>query len=369
MKKLELLSTLLRIFQNAKGILSAFFLSLLVSSCLPNRYIKPDNNVPNLKFTRLVTGTSAISGIQFFNDKNGFLWTIYGEAYKTIDGAVSWKRINSTSTPLGGLTFLNEKVGIGFSKLPNNPDKNLLVKTTDGGETWKPIYEIPSNATCSNRVIDDGKRILFFINNTSITPQNTKRESFLVYSENEGVSWKMDKYDSMNIFHISFADKNVGFAAGAFTNNETILRTEDGGKSWKPFNLTSKGISKASSILFTNATVGVIDNQWKTIDKGQTWTAIRGLETYENLHFVNVKDGYAFGSGEISKLSKKSDMLQVYASVSLTKDGGVTWYNNDKISMIPAITRVSFVNEKLAFGIAFSENYYAGELIRIDITN
>ena len=112
MKKLELLRVLLQISQYAKGILSVFFLSFLLASCLPNRYIKPDNNVPNVKFTRLATGTSAISGIQFFNDNNGFLWTIYGEVYKTIDGALSWKRINANSSSLAGLTFLNEKEGI-----------------------------------------------------------------------------------------------------------------------------------------------------------------------------------------------------------------------------------------------------------------
>jgi photosystem II stability/assembly factor-like uncharacterized protein len=369
MKKLELLSLFLRISQNPKGVLSALILSSLLVSCLPNRYIKPDNNVPNLKFTRLATGTSAISGIQFFSDKNGFLWTIYGEVYKTIDGALSWKRINSTSTTLGGLTFLNEKVGIGFSESPNNTGKNLLVKTTDGGETWKPIYEIPSKTSCSNGVIDEQNRILFFINNASITPQNTKRETFLLYSENDGLSWKMDKYDSLNIFQISFSDKNVGFASGAFTNGKTMLRTNDGGKSWQPFNLASQGISNAFSIRFTNVDVGILDNQWKTVDKGKTWTRIQGLRTSGDVYFVNSNKAYAFGIGEISKLSKKSDVLQTYASVSLTKDGGSTWYNNDRISIIPAITNVFFVNEKLAFGIAFSDNYYAGELIRIDITN
>jgi photosystem II stability/assembly factor-like uncharacterized protein len=313
----------------------------------------------------LPTGTSAISGLYFTNEKKGLLWTIYGEYYKTTDGALSWTKINS-KVNVYGLVFRNEKSGFGFSQLPN---KKILVKTEDGGETWQPIYEIPPHSSCSNISIDEQKRVLFFINNTSITPQNTKRESFLLYTENDVIDWKMDKYDSVNIFHISFADKNIGFAAGAFMNNETILRTEDSGKSWKPINLTSKGIAKAFSIRFTNATVGVIDNRWKTIDKGQTWSAIRGLETYENLHFVNAEEGYAFGSGEISKLSKKSDMLQVYASVSFTKDGGVTWYNNGKISMIPAIISVYFVNEKLAFGIAFSESYYSGELIRINITN
>lgn len=337
------------------------FSGILFISCLPAKYVKPDNNVPGVRFTRLPTGTSNISGIYFLNEKKGFLWTIYGDSYKTTDGALSWTKI---TYKVFGLVFRNEKAGFGFSQLA---DKRVMVKTEDGGETWKPIYEVPPHSNCSNISIDEQKRVLFFINKTSITTQNTRRESSLLYSEDDGINWQTEKYDSLNIFQISFSDTNIGFASGAFTNGKTMLRTNDGGKSWQPLDLTSQGISDAFSIRFT-ADIGILDNTWKTNDKGQTWQKMGILITDGDIHFIDSKNGCVFGFGKLSKVSKRSDMLVTYAAMSSTKDGGVTWDTNDRISIIPPITQVFFVNNKLAFGIAFSEDYDKGELIKIDIT-
>ncbi|MCP1385668.1 WD40/YVTN/BNR-like repeat-containing protein [Runella salmonicolor] len=338
------------------------FSGILVFSCLPARYIKPDNNVPGVRFTRLPTGTSNISGFYFLNEKKGFLWTIYGEYYKTTDGALSWTKINQK---VFGLVFRNEKTGFGFSQLP---DKIVMVKTEDGGETWQPSYELPPHSSWSNISIDEQKRVLFFINKTSVTAQNTKRESSLLYSEDDGINWRTEKYDTLNVSTIDFADKNIGFATGSSNNNRIILKTQDGGKLWKSLDLSSLGISGAYSIRF-HQEIGVIDNAWKTNDKGQTWQKMGILTADGDVHFIDSKNGYAFGSGRISKISKKSDMLQTYASVSYTGDGGATWNTNDKISIIPPITQVFFINDALAFGIAFSEDYFKGELIRINITN
>ncbi len=338
------------------------FLEIMLFSCFPAKYIKPDNHVPGIRFTRLPTGTSNISGFYFLNEKKGFLWTIYGEYYKTENGALSWTKTNNK---VYGLVFRNEKTGFGFSQLS---DKKLLVKTEDGGETWQPIYEVPPHSSCSNISIDEQKRVLFFINNTSVTAQNTRHESTLLYSEDEGINWRMEKYDSLNIFSLDFAEKNIGFATGPSNKNRVILKTLDGGKSWKPLDLSSLGISGVYSIRF-HQEIGVIDNAWKTNDKGQTWKKMGRLTADGDVHFIDSKKGYAFGSGKISKVSRKSDMLQTYASVSYTGDGGATWNTNDKISIIPPITQVFFINDALAFGIAFSEDYYKGELIRIDITN
>lgn len=338
------------------------FLGILLFSCFPAKYIKPDNHVPGIRFTRLPTGTSNISGFYFLNEKKGFLWTIYGEYYKTADGALSWTKINYK---VFGLVFRNEKAGFGFSQLA---DKRVLVKTEDGGDTWEPIYQIPPNSSCSNISIDEQKRVLFFVNKTSITAQNTRRESSLLYSEDDGINWQTEKYDSLNIFTIEFADKNIGFVTGPFNRNRVILKTLDGGKSWKPLDLSSLGISGAYSIRF-HQEIGVIDKAWKTNDKGKTWQKMGILTADGDVHFIDSKNGYAFGLGKMSKVSKKSDMLVTYASVSYTKDGGTTWNTNDKISTIPSITQVFFVNNTLAFGIAFSKDYYKGELIRIDISN
>lgn len=338
------------------------FSGILFISCLPARYIKPDNNVPGVRFTRLLTGTSNISGFYFLNEKKGFLWTIYGDFYKTADGALSWTKINQK---VFGLVFRNEKTGFGFSQLP---DKIVIVKTEDGGETWQPSYELPPHSSWSNISIDEQKRVLFFINKTSDTAQNTRRESSLLYSEDDGINWRTEKYDTLNVSTIDFADKNIGFATGSFKNNRIILKTQDGGKSWKSLDLSSLGISDAYSIRF-HQEIGVIDNAWKTNDKGQTWQKMGILITDGDVRFIDSKNGYVFGSGKLSKVSKRSDMLVTYAAMSSTKDGGATWNTNDKISIIPPITQVFFVNNKLAFGIAFNEDYHKGELIRIDITN
>lgn len=353
----------------SQAVFYVFFASITLFSCLPAKYIKPDNNVPGIRFTRLPTGTRAISGIYFSDEKNGYLWTIYGDFYRTTDGATNWVKIHSNFL-FGGLSFLNETEGLGFTYPVGKSEPVKLSKTQDAWKTIQFLYELPPKVSCSNIWLDNQGRLSMFINKTIIEPKKTQRESAIYRFEDGNTSPIIENYDSLNIFSVAFADKNIGFADGASNKNQIILKTIDGGNSWKPLDLSSQGIYNAYSIRFMNG-IGMISNEYKTTDKGQTWQRIKPIVTdgQSQIYFVNSQVGYAFGSGRISKVSRKSDMLQTYAAISITKDGGTSWYNNDQISIIPPITSVFFVNQKLAFGIAFSEDYYKGELIRIDITN
>ena len=70
-----------------------------------------------------------------------------GDIFKTSDSGVTWQKLNSgTILHLHSVFFLNEYVGFASSQamgdcLDADCDKgSVLLKTTDGGETWAKTF-------------------------------------------------------------------------------------------------------------------------------------------------------------------------------------------------------------------------------------
>lgn len=70
-------------------------------------------------------------GVFFLDDKTGWIAGQNGRIMKTTDGGKTWKRQPSGATAmLGGLFFISDKIGWVSGV------KGTILKTTDGGETW-----------------------------------------------------------------------------------------------------------------------------------------------------------------------------------------------------------------------------------------
>ena len=55
-----------------------------------------------------------------------------GEINVTTDGGGSWKAVIDVKRPVRGITFVDAKRGFAVG------DSSLVLRTTDGGSTWKP---------------------------------------------------------------------------------------------------------------------------------------------------------------------------------------------------------------------------------------
>lgn len=151
--------------------------------------------------------------LQFVSDKVAYLaggkthdGATSGNMIKTIDGGETWKSLGLKTSQVTAFQFINEKTGFFF-----NFNKELH-KTTDGGTTWTLVSnEIPdSYPDC--RIFDEKKMIL-------CTQQG------IYHSLDGGVSWKKDynTTDDNALFRMKFINDRKGFAVG---RNGSLVKIE-----------------------------------------------------------------------------------------------------------------------------------------------
>src|SRR5229473_3190982 len=132
----------------------------------------------------------------------------------------------------------------------------------------------------------------------------------------QGWSWQNPLPQGNYLLGVSFVDANIGTAVGYAG---TILRTTDGGATWK--RQTSPTPQDLHSVSFADAnigtavgSVGYVGPQTaiiRTTNGGATWKRQRSGTTQflNSVSFVDAKTGTIVGSGTILR----------------TTDGGATW--------------------------------------------
>ncbi len=142
----------------------------------------------------------AYNGIFFKNSKVGFV-CFAGDIRQTNDGGSTWNTayIHEGYDMIGKLFFTSERIGYAYGCINNDLGSiGLIVKTTDGGNTWMELTSMQEAVTC-----------------------------------------------------LSFSDDKIGYA---FTSDNNIYKTTDGGINWTFLNnITGQGCSYYSAIV-TNKT-------------------------------------------------------------------------------------------------------------------
>jgi photosystem II stability/assembly factor-like uncharacterized protein len=290
------------------------------------------------------TGASVNANkIKFINNYNGFLASD-GGLYKSINGGVSWSRINElnvgSSVPQvtnisfptvtkglvsGGKMLLAKSTNEGenWRRTIVNADflnvyfkdeqdglmnsSNLIYTTNDGGYILDTLLTFPYNEIYSMDAMAFSDIYTGFIGTTSLRIYKTS---------NTGLSWSRTNIIGLTdtigtISKIFFLNTNVGWAV---STDGKIFKTTNGGDNW--FIQLDAGISAIfNSIFFIDSLIGwtAVGNRrpYRTTDGGNNWIeqVNSNLYSIEDIYFSNYSIGFCTKSNDVYK----------------TIDGGNTW--------------------------------------------
>lgn len=177
-------------------------------------------------WTVVNSGSSALVfvAMAFGNDQIGCAVTLTGVIYRTIDAGATWKQVSiGVTTHMRSICFTDENT-VYIAGYTGNSSNGMVLKSTDGGATWgKPIAVCPD--------------MLHAVHFTSPTTGYVSGSNNGVYKTTDGgANWTLttngidiNPNTSISYSSIDFATANVGFVSGS---NGKIYKTENGGASW-----------------------------------------------------------------------------------------------------------------------------------------
>ena len=245
--------------------------------------------------------------ITFINENEGWYVNGYGSIYHTKNGGETWeKQLEKKGTFFRCIAFVDSLIGfagtVGTDYFPNVTDTIPLYGTKDGGKTWNPVSYSGSyvKGLCAidivkEQFINHGKtdyKIHIYAVGRVGSPAN------MMVSHDGGFTWtsnSMNKECKM-LFDIKMFDKNNGIVCAASDediekSNALILKTSDGGKTWKKVYQSNRLFEGTWKAAFPTEKIGYVTIQSynpdpnvkqqriaKTTDGGHTWQEINLVE-------------------------------------------------------------------------------------------
>jgi photosystem II stability/assembly factor-like uncharacterized protein len=242
--------------------------------------------------------TEDINEIYFRNDDNGYL--VAGrKMFITRDAGKNWQetRIYRGSDFGAGrpeflsIRFSDKKRGyvIG-SVLKKSGDEevvvdSLLMRTDDGGETWRRL-NVPTKTELFHLDFNDNSHGWI-----------VGDEGVILHTTDEGNTWrKQASGTQMPLYNVDFRDDDNGYAVG---KGGIILRTENGGANWEKvdsnFRETLMRVDFADDK--NGWIVGYGGNILRSADRGKTWVR-QESNTSSRIYglYMDKKYGWAVGA-------------------------------------------------------------------------
>jgi photosystem II stability/assembly factor-like uncharacterized protein len=316
--------------------------------------------------TNAPVASSRADDIFFLTPTTGWAVNSNGQILMTSDGGDHWEQqLRLPNAYLRCCGFASAETG-WVGTLTRN---QRLWSTTDGGSHWRQSVNIPDtpSAICGLSVVSES---IVYDSGTNFP----NRPPGVIKTTDGGQSWKaidMTPYANL-LVDIFFKDSLHGWVVGgkadgnAPTRNDIhaiVLYTDDGGASWKNTidNLTPT-LPKGEwgwRIFFLNDSVGFVSLEnfnagavLKTIDGGQTWTRHlvndqQGNANLEGVGFANEQLGWVGGWGT-------PDFSGGFSSE--TQNGGDDWTNADDVGRF--LNRFRFFHEPKLIGYASGDTVY-----------
>lgn len=283
----------------------------------------------------------------YFNDTlNGYASGYDGKVIRTRDGGLTWyELVTNTRGSLCDIDFIDNNIGfiVGLNKVCSESDCSsngaIILKTADGGNTWKSI---PLNLESEIKL-----NSVHFVNSTNGFAVGN---SSILSTKDGGNTWVVKKIDSLKMFEIDFKDPQNGIIVCI---GGQILSTKNGGDTWQ---LKSKlnTIGSVSISIEDKNTVYVsgANTIYKSNDFGETWNELKN-PPFDNfdLNFIKQDFGFAVGRGGYSG----GDFGDTYGSVYYTTNGGESWIGNADLKNISVLHQSSFPSDNLGYIVSFNK--------------
>jgi len=257
-------------------------------------------------------------------------------------GQAQWYVQNSNSNrELTGVSFIDENTGwiSGWT--------GTVLKTTDGGQTWNALPNVPPNNAYYSISFTD-----------AMNGWATGYSGKIIHTTDGGQSWTNESSPvNTDLYDVYFLDSQKGWIAGgdagSFPSNidtRVIFSTTNGGTTWNAqYYQTYK--ARLNSIYFLDESNGYATGLegvlMRTSNGGTSWTeqTINASFSFFDVFFTNNNTGYVVGE----------DLnLPHHSSIFKTTDGGNNW-NETSLGMDEVLTGVYFTND--INGWAVGEDY------------
>jgi photosystem II stability/assembly factor-like uncharacterized protein len=276
---------------------------------------------------------SSLNDIYFIDKNHGFIVGSEGAFIKTTNGGTTWQYKNLCEQNPNNVE-LQSFSSVYFADTVNGfivggEDYKLILKTTDGGESWAEID--------SNNSTDHPYKIRFADNNKGWI---VGQFGMIYRTTDAGNDWTSQREDKHIFNSIYFIDENTGWAVG---DSGTIINTTDGGDNWEK-QITSNNLVLNSVYAFDNQNVIAVGEATnliysiilQTINGGQTWqTHIDTLGALNAISFPSRNTGYAVGK-----------------NILKTTDGGLTWHVQSNLTNFE---HVQFIDENTGWISAYGD--------------
>lgn len=330
-------------------------------------------------WTRLITETypGKQDDICFVDEKEGWYVNGYGRIYHTNDGGQSWeKQWEQKGSFFRCIAFIDSLRGfagtVGTDYFPNVSDTIPLYETKDGGKTWTAVkYTGPYvKGLCALDIVKEQ-----YINHGKIDYKyhiygvgRVGSPANMIVSKDGGETWhsqRMDQHCKM-LFDIKMLDKKTGFACAATSeniaqSNALILKTTDGGNSWKKVYQSNRPFETTWKASFPTPDTGYVTiqsyNPDPNVKQQRIAKTVDGGETWQELNLVSDAAAREFGIGFTDALHGFAGTVsQGYE----TKDGGKTW---TPVDIGRAANKIRFYTNEAGktFGYSIGVNVYRWE--------
>lgn len=283
-----------------------------------------------------------------------------GVILHTKDGGASWDvqlgDPQSSDRPYRDLRFVNARVGFAVQSTASGDHQ--LLRTTDG-QNWAPVGTVAQHrsdyrfTTAEVGFLAAGGGIL----RTPDGGRTWKRVyECRIKAEINGLTQDV----SCHIARVAFVDANVGYAmsqsigAGA---GFVIAKTDDGGTNWSSW-IVLPGQEGAEGALYlldaSTAVLRTIDGKvFRTTDGGKTWTGVPGS--------IGGKPDIDFADGEVG-------WMMGYRTMLYTTNGGKSWVSRE-IAFPASVNSFSLVQRDRGYAVGEHGMVYRYRIVPIDYTS
>ncbi len=319
-----------------KRVLMAILAIMIISSCTKERGLsevckyKYDILSPigyDLKMISEIEFNGNVREFQFVNDQIGYALLGnnvggYIEVFKSINGGETWTDLNFGIKKISrGMEFKDENIGVitildvTGCPSPNCQHKCVVLKTVDGGLSWKEIeVENLKGALYQPRFDSDGNLYAFLA---------FENQSKLMKSTDDGETWSelMEGQVFNSIYRYRLFDDNFYIPL----NDGKILIVDTNGNILKTI---ETGVSKILDVkIFDNDNLMVTnyDEIIKTTDGGEAWETM-----YSGYAKIIGFDSPNNGIIMLKQSSCPEDVVHVNDLIAVTNDGGESWVFADE---------------------------------------